>query len=91
MRLINEEDIVNSMELASKFISLDRVPYIRVDDLMAFVKALPTAYDPEEVIEQLNDVAYWASGSDDEDYYEDDSAKVVDYDTAVAIVRGDED
>lgn len=91
MRLINEDEIVNSTELASKFISLDRVPYIKVDDLRAFVKALPTAYDPEEVIEKLEDVAYWTSGGSDEDYYEDDSVKVVDLETVIAIVRGEEE
>lgn len=91
MRLINEDDIVNSTELASKFISLDRVPYIKVDDLMAFVRALPTACDPEEVIEKLEDVAYWTSGGSDEDYYEDDSVKVVDLESAIAIVRGEEE
>lgn len=55
MRLIDEDLITRSKELTKKIVIHNLTPYIKVDDLIDFIDSLPTAYDVEKVVEQLEE------------------------------------
>ena len=55
MRLIDADLITGSNELATKVVTRNLVPYIKVDDLIEFIDNLPTAYDVEKVVAELRE------------------------------------
>ncbi len=57
MRLIDADAITKSKELAKKVKSCSLTPYIAVDDLLEFIDNLPTAYDVEKVLAELDEQA----------------------------------
>lgn len=56
MRLIDADAITESKELARKVKVINLDPYINVNDLLEFIDNLPTAYNVEKVVEQLEDM-----------------------------------
>lgn len=82
MRLIDADAITGSKELAKKIVSINLTPYIKVDDLLEFIDNLPTAFDKEKVMAELEEEREYAYAdfeeyansyeldlSDDDDYY----------------------
>ena len=52
-RLIDADAITRSTELVKKIVVHDFTPYIKADDLIQFIDKLPTAYNVDKVVEQL--------------------------------------
>lgn len=55
MRLIDADAITRSTELVKKIVVYDFTPYIKADDLIQFIDKLPTAYNVDKVVEQLEE------------------------------------
>ena len=55
-RLIDADAITRSTELTKKIVLYDLTPYIKVDDLIQFIDNLPTAYDIENVVAELEEM-----------------------------------
>ena len=80
--MIDADAITNSRELTKKIVSFDLTPYIKVDDLLDFIDKIPTAYDVEKVVEELDNKKYWEY--DDEGF---SIEMIVSLGNAINIVR----
>lgn len=55
----------------------------------SWLKKQPTAYDPDKIVEQLEEASYWTDPTYDEDgYSDDDSDEVIFLEKAIEIVKG---
>ena len=56
--------------------------------LMKYIERMPSAYDVDRVVEQLENSAYWTESTFDEDgYSNDDSEEVIELQKAIEIVK----
>lgn len=61
-KLIYAEKITQSKEFAEKVVMINNVPYIKVADLKRLIDRLPSDFDVEKVLKQLDDFeAKWRS------------------------------
>lgn len=64
---------------------------IDINKLIDYIYHMPTSYDVEAVVAELENASYRTESTFDEDgYCNDDSEDVVELNTAISIVRGKE-
>lgn len=92
MRLIEAEELINILEWNK---GQDRDALVSIDSLIKLVKARPTAYDVDKVVEQLKNNTYnmeiceeIPSKRKDIATFVDKEYKMVKLDDAIEIVKG---
>ena len=83
MRLIDTDEL---LELYEGFEDMGlKVP---VEVVVQSIKDMPTAYDIDKVVEQLEEASHWTEPHYDEDGYScDDEYEVITLNTAIEIVK----
>lgn len=89
MRLINADVLICYLQTLQAVNSGDALFCNDLEDFIDHIEELPTAYDVESVVEQLEKASYWTEPTYDEDGYSyDDEIEVIDLSDAIEIVKG---
>ena len=85
MRLIDADELINILEWNK---GQDRDALVSINNLIKLVKARPTAYDVDKVVEQLrNEKEFWSDATYNKEI---GKQKARSYEHAIEIVKGGE-
>ena len=83
MRLIDADELINILEWNK---GQDRDVLVSINNLIKLVKARPTAYDVDKVVEQLkNEKEFWSDATYNKEI---GKQKARSYEHAIEIVKG---